>query len=207
VKPSVHLQEVATGRRWVGCCPAGPDPCNYIRLGSGDFLVGRHSTCEISLDDPSVSTSHAILRVVDDSLHIRDRGSRNGTFINDGRFRDWAQVRPGDLLRFGSAVVVVLWVGEGELFIRPEQFIWNDGTLVKLAATIKQGQSFADLPILADALEEAGVSDDVALATLRQARRSALTDYLLDQLLGSTGSAGAQLVQGRARASNSDLGI
>jgi hypothetical protein len=43
---------------------------------------------------------------------------------------------------------------------------WHDGCVVKMARTIRAERRFGDLPILADALEEAGCSDE-ALLTCR----------------------------------------
>ncbi len=84
MKPSVHLQEVATGRCWVGYCADGPHPGKFITLGCGDFWVGRNPGCEIRLDHNSVSRHHAILQVIDTRLSLDDQYSRNGTRINDG---------------------------------------------------------------------------------------------------------------------------
>ena len=41
----------------------------------------------------------------------------------------------------------------------PSWLRWNDGCVMKLARTIDEEARFQDLPVLADALEEAGCSD------------------------------------------------
>jgi hypothetical protein len=53
----------------------------------------------------------------------------------------------------------------------PAWLAWNDGTVVKLAQRISQEGRFRDLPVLADALEEAGCSAGEVLEHCRQAGR------------------------------------
>jgi hypothetical protein len=184
MKPSVHLKEVATGKRRVVCCTCGPDLDNHSRLGSGDFWMGRTPGSEIRLDHRSVSRMHAVLRVVDGTLRVRDRGSRHGTFGNETRIGGWQEVRPGDSVRLSAVELKVLWAGEGLSPVRPEHLAWNGGTVVKVAAATKEQRSFTDLPVLADALEEAGCTDPAALAYLRRAEGSGPAVYLLELIVG-----------------------
>jgi hypothetical protein len=51
--------------------------------------------------------------------------------------------------------------------INPVWLTWNDGTVVKLAQGIYDGRVFDRLPVLADALEDAGCSDRAPLDHLR----------------------------------------
>jgi hypothetical protein len=53
--------------------------------------------------------------------------------------------------------------------VPPSVLGWNDGLVVKLAQTIYLERRFADLPILADAWEEAGCNDPEILAHCRAA--------------------------------------
>ena len=55
--------------------------------------LGRGRGCEILLSDPSASRFHAVVFFEDDSWHLRDTSSRNGTRVN-GQKAD--QVRLGD---------------------------------------------------------------------------------------------------------------
>jgi hypothetical protein len=182
MKPSVHLQHVATGRRWVGRCTGEPQPGNFIRFGCGDFWVGSNPGSDILLDPPSVCPRHAIVRVIDTRLHFL----RDGTQVNDCRVGpNWIEVHPPGVLTFGSEVGLrILWVGEGLSPFTPALLAWNGGTAVKMARAIVDGARFSDLPILADALEEAGCTCAAALACLRKGERSVTADYLLELLLG-----------------------
>jgi hypothetical protein len=53
------------------------------------------------------------------------------------------------------------------LVVRREWLAWNTGTIPRLAETIYQEQAFDRLPILADALEDAGCSEGQLLVHLR----------------------------------------
>ena len=44
---------------------------------------------------------------------------------------------------------------------------WNNGTVLKLATNIHENRDYYNLPILADALEEAGCFDETILNHLR----------------------------------------
>jgi hypothetical protein len=61
---------------------------------------------------------------------------------------------------------------------------WNEGCVVKLARAIYQEQAFADLPVLADALEDAGCADERILGHCRSNSAHARGCWLLDQILG-----------------------
>ena len=53
-----------------------------LEVPEGHFVVGRSSSCQLSLDDALVSRRHALLTVVAGSAHIEDLGSRNGVSVN-----------------------------------------------------------------------------------------------------------------------------
>jgi hypothetical protein len=61
---------------------------------------------------------------------------------------------------------------------------WNDGTVVKLAQAIYDERAFDRLPVLADALEEAGCHDDDMLAHCRQPGEHVRGCWVVDLLLG-----------------------
>jgi hypothetical protein len=56
----------------------------------------------------------------------------------------------------------------GEVLLDPAWLKWNGGTVRRMADGIKVYRTFADLPILADALEEAGCQDGRILRHLRE---------------------------------------
>ena len=50
-------------------------------MESRTYIIGRSKTCDIQLDDPTVSGRHAELIVIGSDIHLMDLGSTNGTFI------------------------------------------------------------------------------------------------------------------------------
>jgi hypothetical protein len=66
----------------------------------------------------------------------------------------------------------------------PTWLAWGDGTVPKLARAISDERRWADLPILGDALEEAGCSDAVFLDHCRQPAEHRPGCWLLDLLAG-----------------------
>jgi hypothetical protein len=63
---------------------------------------------------------------------------------------------------------------------------WHGGALPKLAQAIYDGRRFADLPVLADALEEAGCDSADLLAHCRQPGEHVRGCWVLDAILGKT---------------------
>jgi hypothetical protein len=68
--------------------------------------------------------------------------------------------------------------------IDPAWLTWNSDAVRKLAASIHAERRFGDLPVLADALEEAGCSDETILGHCRDGGEHALGCWVLDLLLG-----------------------
>jgi hypothetical protein len=66
----------------------------------------------------------------------------------------------------------------------PAWLRWNDGTVVRLARAIDQSGRFEELPILADALEDAGCTDTVILDHCRQPGEHVRGCWVPDLLLG-----------------------
>jgi type VI secretion system protein ImpC len=77
---------------------------------------------------------------------------------------------PGDAA-FRPAPIDRAWLG------------WNGGTVAKLAQAIRQGRLFGDLPILADALQEAGCADERLLGHCREGCAPTRGCWVLDALL------------------------
>jgi hypothetical protein len=68
--------------------------------------------------------------------------------------------------------------------VNPAWLAWDGGTVAKLAAAAYEGRAFDRLPILADALEEAGCADEAILSHLRGPGPHVRGCWVLDLLLG-----------------------
>lgn len=72
-----------------------------VSVPSGPFVIGRSSESQLQLNDAHVSRKHAELTQQGSTWHVRDLGSRGGTFVNDVRVEESA-LKPGDRIRIGD---------------------------------------------------------------------------------------------------------
>lgn len=79
-----------------------------LELSEGEFMIGRSSTCQLSLDDPLVSRNHARLEVTQDAVTVEDLGSRNGIRVNGERVSGSRPLVHGDVLNVGSQKLTLL---------------------------------------------------------------------------------------------------
>lgn len=68
----------------------------------------------------------------------------------------------------------------------PDWLMWENGTVVKLAQMIHDNQLFGDMPVLADALEDAGCLEEEILEHLRETREHGLGCWVVDEILGKS---------------------
>lgn len=74
---------------------AGGDP---IPLLKPRLLIGRRSSCDITLEFPNVSSHHCELEFLNGYWRVRDLGSTNGVKVNGERLDDPKWVQPGDTI-------------------------------------------------------------------------------------------------------------
>jgi hypothetical protein len=67
----------------------------------------------------------------------------------------------------------------------PSVLGWREGLLVAMARRLYDGRAFADLPVLADALEEAGCTDPEILSHCRSGAEHVRGCFVVDLCLGS----------------------
>ena len=86
----------------VGAALQGPE--GRMPLGLEPITIGRASTNQVVLRDPSVSSRHAIIALKDQAYWITDTGSTNGTMLNQQRLVPQvpSQLHPGDTIRLGN---------------------------------------------------------------------------------------------------------
>ena len=79
-----------------------------IRLTEKKFQIGRGKDCHFRPDSRLVSRHHCVLRQDNDTLRIRDMGSKNGTFVNGQRIRREAVLVDGDMLVIGEITMKII---------------------------------------------------------------------------------------------------
>jgi hypothetical protein len=83
----------------------GPNAGSRLVLEKDVTTAGRHPSCDIFLDDITVSRRHAEFRRVGASYLVRDVGSLNGTYVNRERV-DEAPLHHGDEVQIGRFKLV-----------------------------------------------------------------------------------------------------
>ncbi|MGI8312681.1 FHA domain-containing protein [Saccharopolyspora hattusasensis] len=68
---------------------------------SSPCMLGRDHSCDLVLDDPTVSRFHAEVLLINDCYVVTDVGSLNGTYVN-GRLIDRAELVDGDAVWIGT---------------------------------------------------------------------------------------------------------
>jgi hypothetical protein len=142
------------------------------------FEVARIADLRATVSDPGWAATRAAARAASLDAHSAASGAAfiaalcaapwefdpAGTILHHGDLTAKAKARQGqcELLReiVGNPFRPVQ--------LRPEWLCWNAGTPPRLAQTIDDEGRFDDLPVIADALEEAGCDDAVVLGHLRR---------------------------------------
>jgi DNA segregation ATPase FtsK/SpoIIIE, S-DNA-T family len=111
---AVRLPQPAAQRlRVVGGPGAGLD----LPLDPGTVVLGRDPSCEVVLDNPTVSRRHARLTVSDaGQCDVEDLDSRSGTWVEGIRVSGTTRVEPGAVVELGN---VQLSVGRRRADDRP----------------------------------------------------------------------------------------
>jgi FHA domain len=99
-----HLMMTSAGQQ-VPVLQAACYPLKRDGKGDGTLFVGRTAKAAVLVEQPTVSRHHADFTFDRGALHLIDRGSYNGTMIND-RVLDQGEavaLKAGDLVVFGEA--------------------------------------------------------------------------------------------------------
>lgn len=75
----------------------------YLALAGRPLTVGRRTSNEVQILDPTVSREHVRVSYVDDGGLIEDLGSTHGTFVNDIRVTSPQALSHNDRIRLGRA--------------------------------------------------------------------------------------------------------
>lgn len=92
--------------RWVFTVVEGNDRGRQFIGATTELKIGRQPENHICLRDPKVSRFHALIKIKDSYLIIKDLQSTNGTLVNNERIRR-QKLQPGDLIKLGDSIIEV----------------------------------------------------------------------------------------------------
>ncbi len=87
---------------------AGAKSGAEIPLKKDEFVIGRAADCTLRAGSDAISRRHCAIIVERTRILVRDLGSRNGTFVNDQRIEEDAELKSGDEVRVGPLRFQVL---------------------------------------------------------------------------------------------------
>jgi len=89
-------------------------------LPSNVTVIGRRRDCDLRIPLLPVSRRHCQLTLNNETLTIRDLGSRNGTYLN-GKRVDEATIQPGDYITVGPLTFALQIDGRPKEIVPPGQ--------------------------------------------------------------------------------------
>lgn len=105
-------------------------------LSEGELVIGRSGDCQLSLDDPLVSRTHAVVTVRGEEITVEDKGSRNGVRVNGKKIAGSRIITHGDCISIGNQEILVIREREQRvdtLAQQPTQRVETLGVLSTLA--------------------------------------------------------------------------
>lgn len=72
-----------------------------LKINQPQFMVGRADDCHLRPHTDQVSRYHCSIMTENNTITVRDMGSRNGTFVNDEAISGECELKHGDRLRIG----------------------------------------------------------------------------------------------------------
>jgi predicted enzyme related to lactoylglutathione lyase len=144
------------------------------------LVVGRSPDADVPVPSLALGRRHFEVRRDDTGVWVTDLDSRSGTWVNDAQIRGPTLLKPCDSIQHADLEVRVVPVKE----VNPAWLRWNDGTVPRLAQVIYEGRRFDDLPILHDALLDAGCDNQDILDHLRSPGPHVRGCWVIDLILG-----------------------
>jgi predicted component of type VI protein secretion system len=166
-----------------------------LELALGEFVIGRSTECQLSLDDPLVSRRHAVIRISRDAVTVQDLGSRNGVLVNALKIDGERAVVAGDKISIGSQEMLLLSAEEHPHLPRVNDDVYRRATQTLGAAYVVDLRNAMDVnssALLGSAAAAASAGDRISDPPTADASRSRQSF----QLLG--GVADKALAMGRA---------
>lgn len=79
-----------------------------VKVPETGFLIGRSQECHLRPKSDAISRQHCEITIDGDTVVIRDKGSKNGTYVNGKRIDGEQQLSQGDQLLVGKLELEVI---------------------------------------------------------------------------------------------------
>jgi two-component system, cell cycle response regulator len=93
-----------------------------------ELVVGRASTCELRIDDSSLSRQHCRIRKTNGTYFVEDLGSRNGTQVNSVRIKAPTVLDDGSLIQL-AAGTIIMFSHQEDIEVQAEQRLYASAVL------------------------------------------------------------------------------
>lgn len=90
-----------------------------IPLAGPVFKIGRGETCHLRPNSEQVSREHAEFRISEETVTVKDLGSRNGTLVNGKAITEVSALSDQDLVQVGHLTFAVSIQGAPESAAKP----------------------------------------------------------------------------------------
>jgi DNA-binding NtrC family response regulator len=171
----------------------GPDAGLEIDLPAVGVVIGADPSCDVPLNDDSVTKRHATVAATEGGFEVKDLGSKNGTWL-DGVSLSRAVVPIGTTIRIGGTLVQLL-PSEEAIAIEPSEgesfgaMLGGSPAMRRVYAMLERA-SASNAPILL--LGESGTGKELAARAIHE--HSARRDGPL--VVFDCGAASESLIEG-----------
>jgi adenylate cyclase len=102
------------------------------QLKDGETVIGRAPTCDLVITAPLMSRHHAVVRVDDKRVYLKDAGSTYGTMFKGAKLTAEQEIKPGDNFTLGPVTLTLdREVHESEVLSEKHQIFDESATIVK----------------------------------------------------------------------------
>jgi diguanylate cyclase (GGDEF)-like protein len=97
-------------------------------ITTDSLVVGRASTCDLIIDDASLSRQHCRIRKTNGVFFVEDLESRNGTQVNGMRIKAPVRLDDGALIQL-AATTIIMFSHQEDLEVQAEQRLYASAVL------------------------------------------------------------------------------